>query len=336
MTSGTTELVMMTSDSAGLPQAPQPTRPAPRALQWVLVATDGSPASDGALRVADLLANRDEVAVQVLSVLEPEPGPGAGLFPRRLAEKVERRFAHVREQVRGVIGEHPTWRTAINIGPVGETICRMAEAISADMIVVGFGQHRRVHDREPDKATVRAIAEMCVTPVLVVPSQGRTLPHRAMLALDFSRSSIRAGRAALQLLVAPAVMHLVYVHASQEPFPAAPADPDSTDTAGFEPFFEAVERELRPPPGVTFERAVVPYGDPVVQLLAHAAANEVDLIALGKHGKAAHERFHMGSVSTGVLRSAQCLVLVSGGSDPRPRDEAAAIATTLNSGRGDP
>ena len=321
MTSGTRELVKTASSSGGLNPAPEAAFPDLQALHRLLVATDGSPASDGALRVAELLAKRDDVAVQILSVLEPESGPNDGLLPGRLVEKVERRFAHVREQLRGVTGPRTTWPTAINIGPVGETICQMAGAVAADLIIVGFGQHRRLHDREPGKATVRSIAELCVTPVLVVPSQGQALPHRAMLALDFSRSSIRAGRAALQLLVAPAVMQLVYVHAAQEPFPATPADPDPAYTAGFEPFFEAVERELRPPPGVTFERAVVPFGDPVVQLLAHAAANDVDLIALGKHGKAAHERFQMGSVSSGVLRSAQCLVLVSGGSDRRPADE---------------
>lgn len=293
-------------------RAPSPTSSAVRRL---LVATDASPASDGALRVADLLGGREGVSVQVVSVLEPEDSPNARLFPGWLTERVERRFAHVRDQVRGVTGVRPAWRTGIGTGPVAETLARMAEAGGADLIIAGFGQHRRQHDRAPDKATVRRIAEICETPVLVVPAQGRALPSRAMLALDFSRASIRAGRAALHLLEPPAVLHLVYVHSNQEPFPAAPADPDSTYTAGFAPFFEAVERELDPPAGVTFERAVVPLGDPVVQLLAYAAANNVDLIAMGKHGEAAHEQFHMGSVSTGILRSAQCPVLVAGGGD---------------------
>ena len=337
MTVGTEQLTTSTSSASGAFTATTRTlAPATGAIRRVLVATDASPAADGALRVADLLGRGADVSVQVVSVLEPELDPNAGLFPGRLTERVERRFAHVREQIRGVTGIRPAWRTAINTGPVGETISRMARAGAADLIIAGFGQHRRLHDRTPEKATVRGIAEICATPVLVVPAQGRALPSRAMLALDFSRASIRAGRAAIALLVPPAVIHLVYVHANAEPFPAAPADPDSAYTAGFAPFFEAVERELHPPPGVSFERAVVPVGDPVVQLLAYAAANNLDMIAMGKHGKAAHEQFHMGSVSAGILRSAQCLVLVAGGEDRLPENQPTATATHSVAPEGGP
>jgi len=338
MTPTTMDVGANASASVGIVPRPVSVLPRPASqLVRLLVATDGSPASDGALRVADLLAEREGLAVQVLSVLEPEPGPRSGLLPARLAEQVERRFEHVRAQVRGVTGVRPAWRTAINIGPVSETIGRMSEAVAADMIIVGFGQHRRLHDRTPKEPTARRIAEISATPVLIVPPHASALPRRAMLALDFSRSSIRAGRAALQMVNAPAQMHLVYVQASKEPFPLEPVDPDSAYAAGFAPFFEAVERELCAPPGVTFERVVVPSGDPVVQLLAYAAANDVDLIAMGKHGKAAHERFRMGSVSARVLGTAQCLLLISGGSERDSRDEAAAADVSLPiASRGEP
>jgi hypothetical protein len=38
----------------------------------------------------------------------------------------------------------------------------------------------------------------------------------------------------------------------------------------------------------------------------------MELIAIGNHGKAMRERLHLGSVSAGILRSAQCPVLMSG------------------------
>ena len=290
----------------------------------MLVATDGSSASDGALQLADLIARRDDIPVAVLSVLDPEARVA---IAGALVEQVEQRFATIRGQVGIVIGARPAWHAAIDIGPVGETICRIADTRASDVIVVGFGQHRRSRDRTPDKATVRRIAELSSAPVLIVPSHARTVPTRAMLALDFSRSSIRAGRAAIKVMgAAEGVVHLVYVHTSFEPFPAAPTDPDPTYAAGFAAFFAAVERELCAPPGISFEHAVIRRGDPVSELLGYASANGMEMIAVGNHGKAVHERLQLGSVSTGILRSAQCMVLVSGvgsrdaSETPRPAD----------------
>jgi nucleotide-binding universal stress UspA family protein len=297
----------------------------PGAFTRILVATDASSAAAGAQKLADLVAERDGTPVAVLSVLDPEARVASA---GALVDQVERRFASLRGQIGIVVGARPQWHAAIDIGPVGETICRVAGARRSDLIIVGFGLHRRLRDRTPEKATVRRIAELSSTPVLVVPSQTRSLPTRVMLALDFSRSSIRAGRAAIRLMGSGGgVVHLVYVHTSYEPFPAAPVDPDPTYTAGFAAFFDAVERELSAPPCVSFERAVVQRGDPVSELLAYGSTNGMELIAVGNHGKATHERLHLGSVSAGILRSAQCAVLVSG-TGARVDGAAVAMADT--------
>src|SRR5688500_15902760 len=224
----------------------------------LLVATDGSSASDGALKLADLITQRDGSAVAVLSVLDPQAPVVGG---RGVAEQVEHRFASVRGQISTIVGMRPEWHAAIGIGPVGETICRVAGARATDLIVAGFGQHRRARDRTPDKATVRAIGKESATPGLLVPSHSRTPPTRGMLAIDSSRSSIRAGRAALRLMgTTDGVVHLVYVHANDAPFPTEPLDPDPTYTAGLASFFEAVERELGAPAGIFFERAGIQRG----------------------------------------------------------------------------
>ncbi len=291
------------------------TRPAvapssPRTFTRILVATDGSSAADGAVKLADIVAARDGVPVAVLSVLDPEArltiaGP--------LVEQVERRFASLRGQIGIVVGTRPRWDGAIDIGPVGETICRVAGARGSDLTIVGSGLHRRLRDPLPGKATVRRIAELSSTPVLVVPSQVRSLPTRVMLALDFSRASIRAGCAAIRLMgTAGSVVHLVYVHTSSEPFPGAPIERDAAYGAGFAGFFDEVERELCAPPSVSFERSVVQRGDPVSELLAYGSANGIELIAVGNHGKATHECLHLGRVPAALLRFAQCTVLVSG------------------------
>ena len=309
MTFGTTELLNATdlrSESGMVSLSDR--RPSVESVSRILVATDGTPTADGALQIADLLAQRDRIPVDIVSVLDP----GGRIVQGALVEEVERRFATIRDRACSVMGARPGWRAAIDIGPVGETICRVAGSRASDLIIAGFGQHRRIRDRTPEKATVRQIAEHATSPVLIVPSGTRTLPSHGMLALDFSRSSLRAGRAALRVLEPPGVMHLVYVHTTYEPFPAEPTDADPTYSAGFASFFDAVERELDAPAGISFERAVVQRGDPVAELMAYAAANGIQLIAVGNHGKVVHDRLKLGSVSSGLLRSAQCMVLVAG------------------------
>src|SRR5688500_9839732 len=107
MISGTIEHPYATQPSGELTGArPALTPLAADTFRRLLVATDGSSASDGALKLADLLAQRDESAVAVLSVLDPQAPVrgGAGV-----AEQVERRFASVRGQISGIVGMRPEW-----------------------------------------------------------------------------------------------------------------------------------------------------------------------------------------------------------------------------------
>ena len=333
MISGTSERTTMSQGDVSAPRTFAAAEIAPR-LHRILVATDGSSASDGALRLARIVSRQGEIPVEVLSVLDPAVTGMEHVLPDAFVGEVERRFARVHTQVNSVTGRKPDWRTSIDIGPIPETISRLADGRGADLIVVGFGQHRRMRDRPPDKATVRRIAELSSTPVFVVPSHAHDRPANAMLALDFSRSSLRAARAALAVMDTPGVMHLVYVHTTYEPFPAAPPDPDLSYAAGFASFFEAVERELDAPAGISFERVVIQLGDIVSELLAYAEVNGVDLIAVGNHGKTRREERALGSVSAGILRSAQCSVVVSGsgGSAADQADDDAQAATIPSRG----
>ena len=51
-------------------------------------------------------------------------------------------------------------------------------------------------------------------------------------------------------------------------------------------------------------------GDPAEELLRYAAAESVDLIVLGTHGRTGLERLLMGSVAEKVFRGAACSVMV--------------------------
>jgi nucleotide-binding universal stress UspA family protein len=56
-------------------------------------------------------------------------------------------------------------------------------------------------------------------------------------------------------------------------------------------------------------RKTVKLGDPRAQILAYAAAEGVDLIVMGTHGRTAVTRFLLGSTAERVVREATCPVL---------------------------
>jgi nucleotide-binding universal stress UspA family protein len=56
-------------------------------------------------------------------------------------------------------------------------------------------------------------------------------------------------------------------------------------------------------------RKTVEVGDPRAQIVAYAAAEGVDLIVMGTHGRTGASRFLLGSVAERVVREATCPVL---------------------------
>jgi nucleotide-binding universal stress UspA family protein len=56
-------------------------------------------------------------------------------------------------------------------------------------------------------------------------------------------------------------------------------------------------------------RKTVKVGDPRIEILAHAAAEGVDLIVMGTHGRTGAKRLVLGSVTEFVAREASCPVL---------------------------
>jgi nucleotide-binding universal stress UspA family protein len=56
-------------------------------------------------------------------------------------------------------------------------------------------------------------------------------------------------------------------------------------------------------------RKTVKIGDPRAQIVAHAAADKVDLIVMGTHGRTGAARLLLGSVAERVVREATCPVL---------------------------
>ena len=109
-----------------------------------LVSTDGSDQSiRAARRAADLLRGADHVTL--LTVVTEVPGDDAGGFegsvytPEEMERLWDAELAEAREELERTAAALTTAKVEkrIEIGDVAKTICRVAEEINADVIVVG-------------------------------------------------------------------------------------------------------------------------------------------------------------------------------------------------------
>ena len=285
----------------------------------LLIATDGSHHSDGAVRVGLALAARDNVIPHVFSVVEPPmlsdpdgaPLPDASHLLELARDAREVRLLVQRDRT------HPgarSWPFTVEVGPRVDTIVAHAQRTNASLILLGLGAHglsARLRQRETALRTIRAADR----PVLALPSYASGLPDSAVVAVDFSTSSERAALAALSLLGVEGTLYLAHV-TPRIPIPEGDSPMwDDPLTNPVLPRLEALLRRLDPGPGIRIEYVHL-HGDPARELLAFAKEYSVDVIAAGTHRRSAVGRLVMGSVSTALVRRAESWVLVA----PPPSD----------------
>ena len=278
------------------------------------VATDGTHDSDGAVRVGHALAERDGVNADLFSVVEPPPFVDLDGTP---VPDTDQLVAIAREaRATMLFGQrdrtHPgihEWPFTLGVGPRVETIVERARETGASLILLGLGAHgvgARLSLRETALRVIRTASK----PVLAVPSDAWGVPHSALVATDFTASSEHAARAALDLLAGEGTLYLAHV----TPRVAIPQGDSRTweeiVTGAVIPRLEALARRLDPSPGIRVEYVLL-HGDPAHELTAFADQQRIDMIAVGTHGRSALGRLVMGSVSTRLVRTAKCWVLVA-------------------------
>jgi len=288
----------------------------------VLVAVKEGPELAAPVRVAAALARRYGAAVEAIQVIDisnaafPTPLPSMFTLARDLlgdapyAEDARAR----RRQFTDLLGEPNEWPVHIALGTPAQEILRYAERQGVALIVMGLRRHGFADRVFRDETTLTVARRARATVMGVVPElQG--LPRRAVVGVDFGPASIRAARAALDVLAQPtdgevASLLLAYV----DPLPV---DPVREETAGevvvrqlgVAAAFEQLVRDLNAPPSVTVESAVL-RGAPGAQLLELAVARSADLIAVGSQRHERLDRWILGSVTTEIVRDGRCSVLV--------------------------
>lgn len=282
-------------------------------MRTILVPTDFSEGAHVALERAKRLPLAPQARLVLLhvvplslkdSVLRESVAAGARVKLARLIESTKTTTdARIEGEV--VIGE-----------PFEEIIAH-ADAIAADLVVVGRHGRRAVRDLLIGTTAERTIRHG-TTPVLVATRTDGRAYERPLLTTDLGDSALQAARTLLTL-VTP-VRTIAVLHASQPPFVVAD-DAEHPGQLRDELVRMAHDRMNRLVPQLEREcRAswipLVRPGDPRNVILDVIAAGDIDLVALGTHGRAGIARLFLGSVAERVLAAARCDVLVV-----RPRNE---------------
>jgi nucleotide-binding universal stress UspA family protein len=288
----------------------------------LLVAVTGGPDTTAPVTVAAALEHRYAARVSALQVMDisdaplPAPLPSVFTLARDLIGDApyEADVRARRQQFAAILGAPNQWPVRIALGMPASEILRAAETHGSSLIVMGLRQHGLV-DRALHDETTLTVARRARATVFGVVGELCGLPRTAVVGVDFGPASIRAARAALDVLARPvtgaaAALRLVYVNPDVgDGAREAAAGERLVRRLGVAAGFEQLVRELNAPPEVTVDWTVLG-GSASEALLTFATETNADLIAVGSLRHERVERWILGSVTTAIIRDGRCSVLV--------------------------
>lgn len=270
-------------------------------LERILLPTDGSEHSEGAVRVAIEAAAKCSSQLYALTMVISNPEVEA-IAPEIVA-KGERRARAILDEVdskakaRGVTVE----RLVRHGQDPANQIVGQAEKREADIIIMGRRGVRGLARMMVGAATVRVCGRAPCS-VMVVPRNGELPKRRILLATDGSSHSEAAGALAdrLAVLCGLPVTVVSVILPNQSDARRAEA------TAAVERIRSSLLSR-----GIIAESLTVEAVRPETGIITTAAAKGADLIIVGSHGRSGLlEKVLIGSVSERVLGDASCPVLV--------------------------
>jgi nucleotide-binding universal stress UspA family protein len=301
---------------ATAPEATSSPRQAVRVLrQPVLVALKPYDGCDAALDMARWLAADQERPLHALTVLEPNEmvavAAGVPILPEpyhaaeraAIAELLKERLDR-NGRARGIAK-----RVDVVDGPPARSVVDVARERDAHAIVVGTGRHGPLGRLVYGERAVQ-IARLSDRPVVVVPPNATKLSvARAIVAVDFSPGSLRAARFALDMLADDAQLTLVHVKSAVDLSEEGAGWWEEAYGQRTAELFRRFATQLRPDRGITMGIQML-NGDVASSLLTYARKAGVELIACGGRRHSFIERVLLGSVSTELIRRANCTVVV--------------------------
>lgn len=215
----------------------------------------------------------------------------------------------------GIRQRHPVdMDVSVSVGSVSRQIAFYAEAIGADLLVLGAHGSGFVRDLFVGSSIERVLRKTDKS-MLVVKQAPRADYARVLVPVDFS--ALAAGPVRLARVLAPEA-ELILMHAYEVPYESKlrMAGIEESCLNGLRDAARAdaqarLDQLMREVCGADPSvRCVLVHGQPVAGIVEQARLLGCDLIAMGKQGLRMVEELLLGSVTRQVLEQAQCDVLI--------------------------
>ena len=284
-------------------------------ISHLLICTDGSEYSEGAIREGILLAKKNKAGITALSVIDFNAEFDA-LAPD-LLEKMEEQAAGFVRTVKSRAEKEGVACTALVTRSENPflAIAEEASKVKADMIVMGRRGRTGLKRLLVGSVAKRTIGHAPCS-VLVIPRNAILSCRNILVATDGSTYSEAAAKEAVSMTKSCganlAVVTAVHAEAS------APLDIISSQMqkdliAGGE--MAAAENGIRFVKDLAEKEqikteAYIYAGSPAEVIIHAAKEKKADVIVVGSHGRTGLERLFMGSVAERVIGTADCATLV--------------------------
>jgi len=279
----------------------------------LLLVSDGSFDSDGAIAAALALARPAGASVELLITYAPRiPLPSladrCGVAQCEPCDRQElaRILRATRDRVRHVVSaraDRADWTLRVEIGDPGATVVRVADQMPPDVVVVGIGQ-REVFDERAGGRTAVCAARYLDAPLLAAARHYRA-PDRCVIALPHGRVNARTIASALACMPHGGLVYLA--------FPGAIPSPRSLETSSPD-IHRIVMDACGPRIAAKLDRVelvrVDVAGDMLTSVLELADDVGATLIAVPIFGRPGPVRAFLPNLAEPLLFAAQCSVLV--------------------------
>jgi nucleotide-binding universal stress UspA family protein len=287
-------------------------------IRRVLIATDFSETSEGAVKWAVEIAREHEAEVRLLHALRV-PSLSTPLVPippdldldlqQKATARLEEIEVKLRDSGRPVSSE-------VRQEEPARAIAAGAQEWPADLLVMGTHGSTGLEHLLLGSVAERVIA-IAPCPVLAV-HPGDYDRHRALRRIlvptDFSDEARRAAETALELVGARVKGELVLLHAYHMPVEYTAYGALPTSVRFLDDIAEASKAELAKWATDLTRRgwqvtATVEEGAPAGVIQRVAEERQVDLVAMGTHGRGGWKGVVLGSIAKRVVQHAPCPVL---------------------------
>lgn len=296
-------------------------------IRRILCPVDFSDFSRRALDHAVAIAKRYQSTITLLHVyVVPLPyGAGQGVVPppsMLTPETRETLLADLKRFAEDASADSVPVEFEIIEGPVAPAILARAEALPADLLVMGT-HGRSGFQRLVLGSVTEKVLRQALCPVLTVPraASGVVPPppvlfQRIICAIDFSDSSLHGLEYALSL-AQEAGAYLTLVHVIEPP-PSLPREIHEPPIADLRDYLAKVDEASRARLQKLVPDNVGEYcrvdtllatGKPYQEILRVADEQKAELIVAGIHGRGPIDRLLFGSTTQHLVRQATCPVL---------------------------